>query len=214
MNNQQLYLAWLRTVAPAVYAAAVRKATGQTRSLGGLGDDLLDSALSPNLMHSFLGDELAPITVDATYMDAPPITTDFSFDNSMSSGVNISNPAPNFNVPIDSGSATGFPASVSTGNASSTFANILTAVTAIGATVIGANNQSKLISLNTTRANQGLPPVDASGRVVSAYNTRATNSGLMAFERSITGGGGMSMPLILAALGIGAFFILKSKKSA
>lgn len=218
MNNQQLYLAWLRTTSPTLYAQAVRMATGRSRNLGGLADDLLQQALSPNLMHSFLGDDttLDTITVSS---DAPaPVTTDmvfapgnFSFDPSTVD-------APSFSVPIDSGAAVGFPSAAApaaqpVAAPSSTFANILQAVTTIGAGVIQASNQSKLIDLNTARARAGQPPVDATGRVVSPYAVSPTNSAIARFEKSITGGMSGSMLPILAMLGIGAFVLLR-KKSA
>jgi hypothetical protein len=211
MNNAQLYLAWLRTVAPAVYISAVRRATNQPRSLGGLTDDLVQQSLAPGVSHSFLGDDtssmLDPITVTAQYLP-PPITTDYSFSAPTTDFSNIAAPAP---VAIDSGFSP-LPSSP-TGGGTSTFANILTAVTAIGAGVLNASNQSKLISLNTTRAQQGLAPVDAYGRLVTPSRTSAAGSSLLAFERSIAGSSGSMLPIILGVLGIGAFFVM-SRKSA
>lgn len=40
MNARQLYLGWLRTTAPLVYARALRTATNPNANLAGLGDDL------------------------------------------------------------------------------------------------------------------------------------------------------------------------------
>jgi hypothetical protein len=210
MNNAQLYLAWLRTYAPTVYSNAVRTATGNSRSTGGLTDNLLDSALSPATTHSFLGDDnLDEITVTAQQM-SDPITYD--------GGVTLTQPS------FDAGSVTAPGAlsfesgsSGSSGSSSapsSTFANILTAVTAIGAGVLNYSNQNKLIQLNTTRAQQGLPPVNAQGVVVSPYGTATTNASLLAFEKAISGNSGSMLLPILAILGIGAFFILKPRSSA
>lgn len=211
MNNRQLYLAWLRTYAPTVYTQAIRKATGQARSLGGLADDLVQQSFAPDIVHSFLGDDtssLEPITVTASYMDVPPITTDFSFSAPSFDTSTVSAPSA---VSIDSGFVA--PAQ-STSSGGSIFANILTAVGSIGVGVLNASNQNKLIALNTTRAQQGLAPVDANGRLVSGYNTATTSPGLLAFERSISGIGGSSMLLpILAVLGIGAFFVLRGRST-
>lgn len=211
MNNQQLYLAWLRTYSPTVYMQAIKRATGRNRNLGGLTQDLVSSALAPNLMHSFLGDDsLDEIDVTAQAMpdasalnvDAPTIDLSDSFDSS-----SLSAPS---TVAIDTSSFSS-PASSSS---SSTFANVLTAVTALGAGVLQATNQSKLIALNTTRAQQGLPPVNANGQVVSTTGLATTNAALSNFERAITGGGsGMGMLGILALLGLGGYLILK-KRSA
>ncbi|MGH8336542.1 MAG: hypothetical protein ACRETL_06955 [Gammaproteobacteria bacterium] len=214
MNNRQLYLAWLRTVAPSVYSQAVRRATGGARSLGGLADDLVQRALAPNLSHSFLGDDssmLDPITVTAIAPDSGPITTNYSFDTSMPAFDPNSVAMPSF-APIDTGTATGLTAPASSGG--STFANILTAVTAIGAGVLNYSTQSKLVTLNTTRAQQGLPPVNAQGQVVSPYGLTSTSPTMLAFERSISGAtGGSMLPIILGMLGLGAFFVLRHKKA-
>lgn len=216
MNNGQLYLAWLRTYAPAVYAAALRKATGQTRTLGGLTDDLVGTALAPDLRHSFLGDDmLDEITVTANYMPEPFSPDDFSFDAGTPSFDPGMIDTPDFNVPIDNTPAPApkaaplkvTPAPSSSG---SIFGSILTAATTIGVGLLGASTQNKLISLNTTRAQQGLPPVDASGRVVTPAKLSTTSPSLLAFEKAITGGGSMMLP-ILGVLGIGAFFLLRKR---
>lgn len=213
MNNAQLYLAWLRTFAPTVYVSAIRRATGQSRSLGGLSDDLVQQAFAPNVTHSFLGDDsssmLDPITVTANYMDMPPITTDFSFSAPTFDTGMVSAPSA---VAIDTGPVS--TVAPSGGSApSSTFSNILTAVTAIGAGVLNYSNQSKLISLNTTRAQQGLPPVDAYGRVITGSGISTAGSSLLAFERAITGGSGSMLPIILGVLGIGAVFIFSRSRA-
>lgn len=214
MNNAQLYLAWLRTVAPAVYTSAVRRATGQNRSLGGLTDDLLQQSFAPDVSHSFLGDDtsslLDPITVTAQYMDVPPVTTNFTFDAPTFDTSSVAAPR---SVAIDYGSAFASPAASSSSGGSSTFANILTAVTAIGAGVLNASNQSKLISLNTTRAQQGLAPVDAYGRLVTPSRTATTGSSLLAFERSISGSGSMTMPIILGLLALGGILVFNRRSA-
>jgi len=218
MNNKQLYLAWLRTVAPTVYVSALRRATGQIQNLGGLTDNLLQQALAPNISHSFLGD-------DTTYMDTT--FADFgapagSIDNSQIAPTSIDFQTPSFDAsqvssPINetlSFQAPVAPPASTVAGSSSTFSNILTAVTAIGAGVINATNQSKLIQLNTTRAQQGLPPVNAAGQVVSPTGFGTTSPSLLAFERAISGGtSGSMLPIILGVLGIGAV-LLFSKRSA
>lgn len=216
MNNAQLYLAWLRTFAPAVYAAAVRKATGQTKSLGGLADDLVNKAFAPDLAHSFLGDDtgLADGSVDEfDFLNSggPSITTDFAPDLStptFDTGTATFTP-----VAINSGTSVVAPATAS-GAPSSVFTGILAAVTAIGAGVITATNQQKLVTLNTQRAAQGLPPVDATGKIVPGYSTATTSPTLLAFEKAISGSSGSMLPIILGVLGIGAAIMFLNRKSA
>jgi hypothetical protein len=213
MNNQQLYLAWLRTNAPAVYVQAVRKATGKARNLGGLGDDLLQQAMSPNLS-TFLGDDISSMDFTSADFQAPdmaPISIappDISIPGFDPGSVDA--PAP---VTISSGGATGLPVPTPSNPAptGSTFSNILTAVTTIGIGIIGATNQSKLVAINTQRARQGLPPVDSTGRVITPAGFSTTSPTLLAFERSISGAMGGGMLPIIAVLGIGAFFFFRKK---
>lgn len=218
MNNRQLYLAWLRTTAPAVYSAAIRKATGQNRSVGGLTDDLVGKAMAPDLTHSFLGDDtdLSEINVTAQYMPDPVSFDSSSIDFQTPSFDQSTVSAPGaLTFQSGSGSATGLsttPAS-SGGSGSSIFNSVLQSVVAIGAGVLNYSQQNKLIALNTTRASQGLPPVNANGQVVSPYGTATTSPGLLAFEQAISGGSSMSMWLILGVLGIGAFVLLRPSKA-
>lgn len=214
------YLAWLRTTAPAVYISAVRKATGRVKSLGGLNDDLVQSALSPGYRHSFLGDNgdsvtLDPIVVTATSMDQP-VSTDL-FINTSADPFDTSSVAAPTAVNIDPGTygtAASTPATAATPAPTSTLGQVLTAVAAIGAAsvgVIGADNTSKLIALNTTRAQQGLPPVNAAGQVVTASGT--ASPALLAFENAITGGaGGSLLPVILIG-GVLAYFLFGRKST-
>jgi hypothetical protein len=212
MNNGQLYLAWLRTVAPSLYSQAVRKATGKQHTLGGLTDNLLNRALSPGLTQSFLGDdELDDIDVTAVSMDQP-VTTDLfiapvdtTFDTSTVAAPSAVSVAPLPNVPATTTAAAA--------PSSNIFANILTAVASIGSTVVTASQQSALIALNTQRAAQGLPPVNAAGQVVTAAGTATTSPALLAFENAITGGaGGSLLPIILIG-GVLAYFLF-GRKSA
>src|SRR5271167_2204381 len=144
MNNRQLYLAWLRTVAPTVYINAVRKALGKTKSLGGLADDLVNKAFSPDLTHSFLGDD-TDITDESALQDTSGSSTDLTTISPFDSSSVSFTP-----VDIASGTAVGLPSSSSGSSSSgSIFASIITAVGAVGAGVISATNQSKLIALNT-----------------------------------------------------------------
>jgi hypothetical protein len=210
MNARQLYLAWLRTVAPTVYVSAVRRATGQNRSLGGLDSDLVQQALSQNISHSFLGDDiLDPITVTAQSMQ--PITTDFSFDSSTIPFDQSSVAAP-ASVAIDTSVVSPL-APQNPAASNSVFAGVLAAVGSITSSVLNASTQSKLITLNTQRAAQGLPPVNAAGQVISPVATSATGSALLNFERSISGGMS-SMGSMLPLLGLGALALYFFRKKS
>jgi hypothetical protein len=213
MNNGQLYLAWLRTTAPSLYSQAVRKATGKQHTLGGLTDNLLNRALSPGLTQSFLGDDdLDEIDVTGVSMDQPVTTNlfiapvDTTFDTSTIAAPSAVNVAPLPNVPVPSTPAAAAPSS-------NIFANILTAVASIGSTVVTASQQSALIALNTQRAAQGLPPVNAAGQVITAAGTATTSPALLAFENAITGGaGGSLLPIILIG-GVLAYFLFGRKST-
>jgi hypothetical protein len=216
MNNKQLYLAWLRTAAPTVYVAALRKATGQKKNLGGLNQNLLQQALSPSTRHSFLGDDTSDMDlssdlfspsdlIDATPIAFDPIVfTPPAFDpgtinvpdlNTMSTPVSV-------------------PGVTSPSSSSSIFSNILSAVTSIGNTVVNASQQNALISLNTQRAAQGLPPVNAQGQVVTAAGTATTSASLLALENAIAGGSSNSLLPLLLIGGLAAYFLFGRKTAA
>jgi hypothetical protein len=202
MNNQQLYLAWLRTYAPTVYANALRRATGQIKSLGGLADDLINKSFAPDMAHSFLGDDtdLGFDTGDLTNLD---IGTASLIDAS----------GPTF-APIDTGTSTFATPSTSSPSSSSSagsiFTSILTAAASIGSSVINSSNQSKLVALNTQRAAQGLPPVNAAGQVVTT-GFATTSPSMLAFEKAISGGGSSMLMWLLLFGGIGAYLLLRKR---
>lgn len=206
MNNKALYLAWLRTAAPTVYTAALRKATGQTKNLGGLGDDLLQQALSPNLSHSFLGDDGSDLDTSSTFsaselVDTSPITFDpIVYTPPVFDAGSIDMPSP---VAVDTGAVP----TVSPSAAPSIFTGILQAVTSIGQTVVNASSQNALIALNTQRAAQGLPPVNAAGQVVTAAGTATTSAAMLAFENAIAGGSSSSMLPLLLIGGLAFYFL-------
>jgi hypothetical protein len=199
MNNRQLYLAWLRTAAPTVYTAAIRKATGQTKNLGGLDSDLLQQALSPGLRHSFLGDDGTDMDSSSSTFSASDLTdtSAISFDPIVFTPPvfdpgTVTAPTP---LPTDS---SGNVVTAAPTASPSIFSSVLQAVTSIGNTVVNASQTNALIALNTQRAAQGLPPVNAQGQVVTAAGTATTSAGLLALENAISRGSGSSLiPMLL-----------------
>jgi hypothetical protein len=213
MNNRQLYLAWLRTASPTVYTAALRKATGQKKNLGGLNQDLLQQALSPSMRHSFLGDDTSDMDLFSAsdLVDTSPIVFDpITFTPPVFDSGSLDIPMPT--IGTDTSSST--PSVTAPSSSSSIFSNILSAVTSIGNTVVNASQQNALITLNTQRAAQGLPPVNAQGQVVTAAGTATTSASLLALEAAIAGGNstGSLLPLLLIG-GLAAYFLFGRKSS-
>lgn len=222
MNNAQLFMAWLRTTAPDVYLAAMRKITGQRRTLGGLDSDLVDSMTAPATFGSFGQDSasdtsLPEITVygdtgtaDSGYtlptlteydLNPPEITPPTLTD------ITLPEPAaPNITItPAPSAPATG---------GGSFWAAFTTAVGSVASTALSASNQSNLIKLNTTRAQMGLPPVNANGQVVSGAGLAPATSAIYRLESQIAGAGrglGGSPVLLLAGVGLLAFIFLRKR---
>lgn len=230
MNNAQLYLAWLRTTSPEVYMSALRKITGKKRTLGGLDADLCDSMTAPATFGAFGQDDSSfsydtmptvditatPIT-DSSYT-LPALTPSDIGVSDVSSGLTLPDfgtgltevPGIDTSVTMPNVSITPAPAA---GTPSNWLAAFTTAVGNVAASALQASNQSNLIKLNTTRAQQGLPPVNANGQVVTSANTRlAPATGpIYAIESKIAGAtGGMGMPLmLLAGVGLLVFFMRK-----
>jgi hypothetical protein len=209
MNNKGLYLAWLRTYSPTVYTAAIRKATGKIRTLGGLTDNLIGKALAPNLMHSFLGDDSTDTSGNLFSSSDLTDTSAVSFDPIVFQAPVIDPIALDATALAPDATPATVPASSAV--APSTWANILTAVSSIGSTVVSATQQSSLIALNTQRAAQGLPPVNANGQVVTTAGTAATNSALLAFENAVSGGTGSMLPIVLIGGAVALLFLFSRK---
>jgi hypothetical protein len=198
MNNQQKYLAWLRTTAPEVYAAAIRKVLGQTRSVGGLSSNLANIGKATTGFGA-LGDDIS--------FSAP------DYNAGLDSDVMAVGMTPVTNVTWDPASTYTPPAPVigssSSGGGFDWGSAIVKAVTGVATTVLNSSAQSKLLQINTTRASQGLPPVNAQGVVVpNSALPVSTNPTLRAIESSVGGTGSIAM---IAGIGLLALLILKRK---
>lgn len=207
MNAHAQYLAWLRINHPAVYMQALRRVVGKPRGLGGLSDDLLARMCRPTTGFGFLGDDsidtsdLPTITVEADTPSMPDLT-DLVVDPaslttpSIDLTDNTLLPAlPNPTPPTDS-------------SGSSVFDSIAKAVATVASTAMSASSQSNLLKLNTQRATQGLPPVDANGIPVRTSLLRVSSNPTIAnLERTIAGAA--TSPLVwVAGLGILALLLL------
>jgi hypothetical protein len=228
MNNQQKYLAWLRTSAPEVYVAAIRKVAHAPRNLGGLSDDLVARMYSPSTGFGFLSDEMSDLSARLRSLGALG-QDDSDPDNIGEVVVTGSTPTvdtsslvvdPTSLVPADilgiQEQATlptapiNLPADTTTPAASSSntglFSSIVAAVGSIGAAAMTSSAQSNLLKLNTQRAAAGLPPVNANG--VPVATSLSSNPQIAAMESSIAGVA--SSPVFwIAGLALLAYIVLR-----
>jgi hypothetical protein len=224
VNNRQLYLAWLRTAAPDVYMTSLRKALRQSRTLGGLDSDLVDSMTAPSTFGAFGQDSssdgsLPEVTITADTWTPPDLTSfpdyytlplapsDLTPVTPVDTGITMPTveitPATGY-VPPDTG------APAAGGNWWDTI--IKTVGTVVTAGITTSSQQSNLIKLNTQRAAQGLPPVDQYGRVITPAGTNPATSAIYRLESLIAGtGGGLSPVILLAGVGLLAFVLFKRK---
>lgn len=222
MNARQAYLAWLRLTAPQTYATAVRKVTGQKRSLGGLNRNLVGSMYASNTGFGFLSDDitdasLSPVTVSAPDMTALSVDTsgfqapDLStIDTSTFVSPDLSAAIPDFSTsPTDTGGASG---GSSFFNAN-TFSSLINAVGNVASTALNVSAQSNLLKLNTQRAAQGLWPVQANGTPVPQSQLYPASSPTVArFESAISTQGITTPLLMVAGLGLLAFALIKRSR--
>lgn len=213
MNARQAYLAWLRVTNPGIYNAAIRRVAGRPRSLGGLSTDLIAQMSRQSTGFGFLGDDYSDLpTIDVT-ADAPTMpditpldVTDLTpIDTSdLTSSVQLT-PASSIAPAADSNNTTSGP--------STTFNAITGAVASIITAGMSASASSSLLKLNTQRAQQGLPPVNAQGVPISTSGLPlSTNPTIARFEASMAGVASSPM-LWLAGLGIAALLIFRSKRA-
>lgn len=214
MNAQAAYLAWLRLTAPEVYTAALRKVARAPRGLGGLSDDLLARMSRPSTGFGFFGDDTTDIPTITVTADASsgPDTSGLVLDPSTLDPVDLTSlqdqasVSPSLNILPE-------PASTTSTTGSNLFASIIQAVGTVTAAGMQASQQSSLVKLNTQRAAQGLPPVNANGVPINTgFLTRSSNPAIASLENSISGAA--SSPLLwVAALAIGGLLLLRSKRA-
>lgn len=173
MNAKQLFLGWVRTNYPSVYAKALTQTFGYAGrpGLGGLGDDLTDSITAPD--------------DDITLQDV-------SFDpNSVGAPTDV-------NSAVSSAAST----VQSSGSSWSDFFNSLaTNISSVGNAVLTTQAQANLLQINTQRAQQGLPPLTSYGVPVTAASLAPASAAVASLESSLTSGsGGMLLILGFAVL--------------
>lgn len=218
MDHKQLYLAWVRTNYPTVYMQALRKITGKSRSLGGLTDNLMDVAFSPDVQawsdSQVPQDVYDTITVSAGADPyAPPPLTALDTSTFLNPTSYLPPPGLDFSVftPASVMPTPAAPASAApSGGWFNTFAN---AVTQIGTTLIKSTAQNNLLQVNTARARAGQPPLNAMGVPISAASLGPANSQILALERSIAGStGGMGGLFLMSIAALGALLIFSGKR--
>ena len=202
MNNRQLYLAWLRTTAPETYSAVMRKVSGKPRSTGGLQADLVTNMFRPSTGFGFLGQDSSDMPeVDVT---ATPIT-DTSYTLPTIDTSTFENPTLDQSVTMPDVTITPAPAAPS----SDIWANVIKGVTSITAAALTTSAQSNLVKVNTQRAQQGLPPVDANGVPIRpSYSLYSSNPTLRNLEASISGSS-MTPILLIGGLALVALLMFK-----
>lgn len=220
MNARQAYLAWLRQTAPQTYATAVRKVTGQKRSLGGLNRNLVGSMYAPTTGFGFLSDDItdgvtvsAPdmssLSIDTSSFQAPDLSADI-VDPSTFVSPDFSSSIPDFSVASDTGGSSDSGSSLFNAN---TFSSLISAVGNVASTALNVSAQNNLVQLNTQRAAQGLWPVQANGTPVPASQlTTSSSPALAQFESAISTQGIASPLLLVAGLGLLAFALLKRSR--
>lgn len=221
MNARQAYLAWLRLTAPTTYATAVRKVTGQKRSLGGLNRNLVGSMYASNTGFGFLSDDitdasLSPVTVSAPDMSSLTVDTSGFQAPDLSTVDTSSFVSPDLSASIPDFSTAGGSTDTTGGSSffnANTFSSLINAVGNVASTALNVSAQSDLLKLNTQRAAQGLWPVQANGTPVPQSQLYPASSPAVArFESAISTQGVTTPLLMVAGLGLLAFALLKRSR--
>jgi MYXO-CTERM domain-containing protein len=215
MNARAAYLAWLRINAPEVWTAAMRKVAGKARGLGGLSDDLIARMSRPSTGFGFFGDDTSDLPTITVTADAYPTTVDpsLALDPTALDPVDFTVLQQQANAPVpllptpDATTAPAQPAASSSG----IFASIINAVASVTTAGMAANAQSGLLRLNTQRASQGLPPVNAAGvPIATSFLSPSSNPTIARLEATIAGAG--SSPILwIGALALAGLFLLRKK---
>jgi hypothetical protein len=167
VNAKQTYLAWVRTMHPQVYYQALAQVFHRNGNLGGLGDDLTDS--------------ISAFTPDLS--DTGSIDTSVSSD--VSDAIN------------NAYSATQSPDSSTQGGSTDWFGSLASAISNISSTALQTQAAQNLLKINTTRAQQGLPPLTANGIPVTGAMLSPTSATVAQMEAALAGSGGVLLPLLI-----------------
>lgn len=91
------------------------------------------------------------------------------------------------------------------------FTSIANAISSIGQSVVQTQAEQNLLSINTQRARQGLPPLSANGLPISAAGLVPTNQTLAQIEASL--GGSTGTTLLMVGLAAVAGFAILGRRS-
>ena len=160
MNPKQTYLALVRTQYPRLYYAAIQSVFSPRANLGGLGDDLT-ATITPDL-----------VSADDLSADTPDISSD------VTDSINAA-----YNASLS-------PSSTTQGGSTDYFSAIANAITSIAPTVVQTQAAENLLSINTQRAQQGLPPLTANGQIVTSSMLSPTSATVAQMEAALAGGSG------------------------
>ena len=207
------YLAWLRANHPFVYNQMLTAVTNtDTTGLGSaaapsVADMLTATGLPFSSTDSFVN-AFAYGPAGARYargsglgsMGQDPLVDQIvtPLDTTgVDTGIDVSLP-PDFTLP----NVTGPPNATFAADSTTGFDSVIRSIQAIATEYITTQAQANLLSINTARARQGLPPLNQYGQPVTAYQLAGIDKMLAGFT------GGLSLPVLLL-LGLGAFLLLR-----
>ena len=183
-ENRQTYLAWLRTTMPNLYVASMQHVAnpkktnydfGKARGIGavsfnqlaGLGDDGTDTT-----------DQDLAISEDPLSYAPPDVSAPPASDTTVI-------------APPSSSSS-----SSSSSSGGSAFDSVVKAVSSVASTVVATEAQQNLLNVNTQRAKQGLPPLNANGQIITSNMLAPTTSAISQAEAALAGNTGSLLLLL------------------
>ena len=177
-ENRQTYLAWLRTTMPNLYVASMQHVANPKKTNYDFGKARGIGAVSFNQLAG-LGDDGTDTTDQDLAISEDPLSY---------APPDVSAPPASDFTPVAP------PSSNSSG--SSAFDSVVKAVSSVASTVVATEAQQNLLNVNTQRAKQGLPPLNANGQIITSNMLAPTTSAISQAEAALAGNTGSLLLLL------------------
>jgi len=209
---KQMWMTWMRTNHPDIYHAALQATIAPIFDLSA---SMLAGMARGNALGrlSALGQDITDLTSDPTAVDLslPTDTTAISAIAAAPATINYS--ASSLSSNVTPAPAQG--ASVSSIPAVNTLFNTLVATAANVATNALTGNSAALVQENAVRVQQGLPPLNPDGSVMTVAQMQAagyTSAQIQQIESTLSGGLTLNTTTLLLIGGAVLLFVMMSKK--
>ena len=202
---KQMWMAWMRQHHPDIYHAALQATIAPVFDLSA---SMLAGMARSNAMGRLgsLGQDVTDLTAGDFSSSSDQLTASFALSSDV---------APDINIPSTAAASASTSPAVSTIPAVNTLFNTLVATAANVATNALTGNSAALVQENAVRVQQGLPPLNPDGSVMTVAQMHAagyTSAQIQQIESTLSGSGILNTTTLLLIGGAVLLLVLMSGK--